>query len=572
MTKVISPRQSAELEAARVGHPDVALRPAALVVPVRQGPSGPEVFMMQRDPNAAFVPGVYVFPGGAVDTADATESLEACLAGRTEAEARQRLAIAENGLAYWVAAVRECFEEAGLLLARHADGRWPRAEARELQRWRELRHQLHAGEISLADVCSQLDVQLALDQLHYLSHWVTPRGQRRRFDTRFFLAEAPTEQPAEHDGAEAVASCWVRPSQALDDHRKGDFPLVFATRTTLEMLASFDSTQSLIRYVSELKEIPTIMPRMATGRRGVQAVGPRDPAWAEIGRVDPAGAGTARYEIEPGVPVAIGENVWRLTCNNPGYMTGPGTNTYLLGNEQGVTVIDPGPSDDAHVAAILAASPGPITQILVTHTHADHSPAARALQAQSAQPIKLIGWPAQHQGHDMAFQPDYEPTDGEWISTGAGRLQVLHTPGHAANHLCYWLEGEAMLFTGDHIMQGSTVVISPPDGNMTQYLRSLERLLELPIEWLAPAHGFLMDKPQQVIRDLIDHRLRRETLVWRALSTEGTTEAELLSKVYTQLVPALKPVAARSLHAHLLKLEEDGRAERVDQELWRRIA
>ncbi len=569
MTDARSPRQSADLEAARVGHADVALRPAALVVPVRQGPSGPEVFMMQRDPRAAFVPGVYVFPGGAVDAADGADALSACLMGRDAQGACERLALTENGLAYWVAAVRECFEESGLLLARHTDGRWPQAQGERTRRWLELRHQLHAGEISLADVCRELDVRLALDHLHYLSHWITPRGQRRRFDTRFFLAEAPEAQEAEHDGAEAVASCWVRPAQALDAHKRGEFPLVFATRTTLELLASFDDTRRLLEHVARLDHIPAVMPRMANGRRGVQAVGPRDPAWAEIGRIDPAGAGMARYDIEPGVAVAIAPNVWRLTCANPGYMTGPGTNTYLLGNEDGVTVIDPGPADDAHVQAILTASPGPIRQILVTHTHADHSPAVQLLRTHHQ--ARVIGWAPHNPGQDDTFQPDHEPSDGDWIPTGAGRLKVLHTPGHAANHLCYWLEPERLLFTGDHVMQGSTVVISPPDGNMADYLRSLERLLDEPLEWLAPAHGFLMDEPHRVIRELIDHRLRREALVWRALSSEGVSEGDLLSRVYTQLVPALKPVAARSLQAHLLKLQEDGRAEPVAQGVWRRM-
>lgn len=551
---------------ARIGHGPVPLRQAALVIPVRQGPQGPEVFMMQRHGKAAFVPGVHVFPGGAVDAADAAAA--ACCLGLDDETASARLGLAQGGLAYWVGAIRECFEEAGLLLARRAPGQWVEpAEVGDVT-WHQLRQALHQGELSVLELCQRLHAQLALDHVHYLSHWITPPGQSRRFDTRFFLAEAPDNQDARHDGQETVASCWIRPAAALDAYRRDAFPLVFATRTTLEMLAAFDSTRSLVHHVAQLRDIPAIVPRMARGTRGVQAVGPRDPAYAEIGRIDPDGHGHAFYEIAPGRAVALAPGVWRLTAPNPGYMTGPGTNTYLLGNAEGVTVIDPGPADPDHVAAILAAAPGPIRQILVTHTHSDHSPAAALLRQQAD--VALLGWAPRHPGQDGSFVPDREPADGERLSTTVGPLRVLHTPGHAANHLCFLFEPEGMLFTGDHIMQGSTVVISPPDGNMATYLQSLERLLDLEMAWLAPAHGFLLDQPHQVIRDLIAHRLRREALVLKALqqAADGLTESALLARVYTQLLPALRPVALRSLQAHLEKLRDEGRVVQ-DQAVWR---
>lgn len=553
---------------ARVGHGPVPLRQAALVIPVRKGPAGPEVFMMQRHGKAAFVPGVHVFPGGAIDPADADAALAVCCLGLNDAAASARLGLPHGGLAYWVGAIRECFEEAGLLLACDPAGSWVRSQQIGLQRWQEFRLALHQGQLSLADLCRQWQVGLALDRLHYLSHWVTPPGQSRRFDTRFFLAEAPEDQAAEHDGQETVASCWIRPAAALDAYQRGDFPLVFATRTTLDLLASFDTTQSLLQHVAQQRQVPAIMPRMAKGRSGVQAVGPANPAYPEIEHLDPEGQGLAFYDIEPGRVVPLAPGVWRLTAPNPGYMTGPGTNTYLLGDASGVTVIDPGPADPAHVQAILAAAPGPLQQVLVTHTHHDHSPAV-ALLRQHAN-FQTLGWAARHPGQDASFVPDREPQDGERLVTRAGTLKVIHTPGHAANHLCFLLEPQRLLFTGDHIMQGSTVVINPPDGNMATYLQSLQKLLQEPLDWLAPAHGFLLNEPHRVIRDLITHRLRREALVLRALAEapEGLEETTLLARVYTPLLPALRPVAARSLQAHLIKLAEEGKADTHDGR-WR---
>jgi len=553
-------------EADRIGHADVALRPAALVVPVRQGAHGIEVFMMQRTSRAAFVPGVHVFPGGSVDAADAEAGAWVAGGDIDDAVASARLGLPKGGLGFWIAALRECFEEAGLLLARRPDGEWLRTEDIGLERWNQARLDIHAGRTTLADLCNEFQAELALDKLLYLSHWVTPRGQNRRFDTRFFLAEVPPAQVSGHDGSETVASAWVDPARALEAFRRGEFPLVFATRTTLEYLSGFATVQELLAKVAALRDIPAIMPRMARGSRGVQAIGPRDPSYNEIARIDAEGAGRAYYDIEPGRPVTLAPGVIRLTAPNPGYMTGPGTNTYLLGDAEGVTVIDPGPALPEHVAAIVACAPGPIRQVLVTHTHSDHSPAVRLLREQAG--FQALGWAPRNPGQD-AFEPDHEPQDGERIATRAGTLRVLHTPGHAANHLCFLLEEQRLLFTGDHIMQGSTVVINPPDGDMAVYLASLERLLHEPIDWLAPAHGFTMEPAATIIRELIDHRLRREALVLRALeNTPDGLEAEaLLARVYTQLPPPLKPVAARSLRAHLLKLQAEGRV-RLENERW----
>lgn len=535
----------------------VNARPASILILVRDGLDGLEVFMMQRTRAADFVPGANVFPGGAVDPIDGQpESLGHC-GSVDDAMASRTLGIPSGGLAYWVGAIRECFEESGLLLATDADGQYVNLEDPALtDRYVELRRQLNAGEITLGELCQRCDIRLAVDRMMYFSHWITPMGINRRYDTRFFLAEAPAAQVPLHDGAETVASVWIRPEDALARHKQGDFTLVYATKVTLEELAGYRNVEELMSFARSERTIRAIMPRIAQGSKGKRPLGPGDAAYAEVGKLDPMGKGNASYEIVPGTPVRIGPGVWRLTAPNPGYMTGPGTNTYLLGDEEGVTVIDPGPADPVHVDRLIEHAPGPIRQILVTHTHSDHSPAARLLKDRTG--ARVMGLPAPTPTQDQTFAPEHLPSHGEHIPTRAGVLRVLHTPGHASNHLCYLLEDQKLLFTGDHIMQGSTVVINPPDGNMRIYLDSLRALLDEDLEFLAPAHGFLIDRPDESIAELISHRLRREALILRSLRSHGPMSAEvLLTKVYASLPDPLKPVAARSLQAHLDKLREE---------------
>jgi glyoxylase-like metal-dependent hydrolase (beta-lactamase superfamily II) len=252
----------------------------------------------------------------------------------------------------------------------------------------------------------------------------------------------------------------------------------------------------------------------------------------------------------------------RVTADNGSVMTGPGTNSYFVGDPGGpCALIDPGPDDPAHVSALLAAAPGPITRILVTHTHKDHSPAAQAMHAATGAP--LFGRVADHpEWQDAAFKPDAVLAHGERVVLGNDcTLRVVHTPGHASNHLCYLLDQEKLLFTGDHLMQGSTVVINPPDGDMQAYLQSLRALLDLDLKWLAPGHGFLIDQPHQVVNRTVAHRLQREAKVVDAIRKTGGGDVDtLLPVVYSDVPERMHPVAARSLRAHLLKLRADGRA------------
>ncbi|MCP4302945.1 MAG: MBL fold metallo-hydrolase [Gammaproteobacteria bacterium] len=263
----------------------------------------------------------------------------------------------------------------------------------------------------------------------------------------------------------------------------------------------------------------------------------------------------------------LGPGIRRLVAPNPSMMTGPGTNTYLFGNED-VAVLDPGPVIASHAETIQQIADAPIRWILVTHTHPDHSPAAAGLAKLTG--AKLLGMPApvgQHQ--DATFRPDRVLEDGDRLATDEFVIEAVHTPGHASNHLCYRHAGNNWLFTGDHIIDGSTVVIDPPDGNMRHYLQALQRVKDLQCKALAPGHGEIINDPDRAIDWIIDHRLEREDKVRAALAANpNLTARELVPHVYKDVDRKLYGWAERSMLAHLLKLEEEKNALRVN-ERWR---
>jgi glyoxylase-like metal-dependent hydrolase (beta-lactamase superfamily II) len=264
-------------------------------------------------------------------------------------------------------------------------------------------------------------------------------------------------------------------------------------------------------------------------------------------------------DIVAGDSVSIAPGIVRITAPNPGVMTGPGTNTYIIGQRE-LVVIDPGPEIGSHIDALRAAVGERLKWILCTHTHLDHSPAARALK--DATGAQIAGRIASQDGRqDADFAPDRILNDGDTVRADAVTLHAVHTPGHASNHLCYLLEERRMLFTGDHVMQGSTVVISPPDGDMQAYFASLEKLLALDLAALAPGHGRVIETPHDEVRRLVVHRLKREQKVLDALARKNpATLDELVRLAYDDVSERLHPVARRSLHAHLIKLAREGRA------------
>lgn len=271
--------------------------------------------------------------------------------------------------------------------------------------------------------------------------------------------------------------------------------------------------------------------------------------------------------IVPGEVVEIAPDVRRITAPNPGVMTGPGTNSYILGDDD-LMLIDPGPEIDSHRDALLAAVGKKLRWILCTHTHRDHSPLARAIKDATGAQILGYGRVPSDGRQDEAFAPDRALDDGDVVDCGVFRVRAVHTPGHASNHLCYLLEGRGVLFTGDHVMQGSTVVISPPDGDMQAYLDSLERLNTLDVGAFAPGHGHVIETPQAEVQKLIAHRLRREEKIFAALSLVGpATLEELVRTAYDDVSERIHNVAMRSLHAVLIRLQKLGRVSR-DGDRW----
>ena len=265
-----------------------------------------------------------------------------------------------------------------------------------------------------------------------------------------------------------------------------------------------------------------------------------------------------------GVASALSPMVRRIVANNPGLMTGPGTNTYLVGIDE-IAVIDPGPADDAHLDAIAGCGGDRIRWILLTHTHEDHSPGAVGLRKRTGAPVLGFG-----PGHGKGkVRLDDTLADGDVIEATEFHLTAIHTPGHASNHLCYLLNEERTLFTGDHLMQGSTVVISPPDGDMAAYLESLERVKAIRprLRAIAPGHGHVITDPIAAIDEVIEHRLAREAQVLEELRSRGTaTVTELVEAIYTDVPAELHPVARRTVWAHLRKLAAEGAVtgERLD--------
>jgi len=541
--------------------PKLTPRPAATILLLREASGAPEVFMLQRTSKAAFLPGAFVFPGGALDPDDSSERALQRVRGLDDAQASARMGLASGGLAYWVAAARECFEESGILLV--FDARNAPIDPRRAENLEPFRQELNAGTLQFSEFLQREDLYIHAHEIAYYSHWITAPGRARRFSTRFFVACAPEGQHGAHDRSETVHSVWISPREALERGSRGEIELIFPTRSTLTDLAAVPTPRAALEHARSLGDIEVEAACWALDHEGSQRLFRRaDPPYHEIHWSDPEEKGDTCFVIQPGIPKRLDRYVTRLTAPNPGAMTGPGTNTYLVGEEE-IAVIDPGPPLESHVAKILEAGAGRIRWILTTHTHMDHSPAAAALKAATG--AQLLGRRAPPgASQDQGYAPDRILSDGERVSIGRLQLRAIHTPGHASNHLCYLLEETRMLFTGDHVMQGSTVVINPPDGDMRAYLASLEKLLGEDLAIIAPGHGYLIGAPHKEVKRLVAHRLAREAKVAAALGRRGAASLEeLVGDVYDDVSPKLHPVAMRSLSAHLDKLVAEGRARQA---------
>lgn len=260
---------------------------------------------------------------------------------------------------------------------------------------------------------------------------------------------------------------------------------------------------------------------------------------------------------ERGAVVAMLPGISRLVAANPGPFTYHGTNTYLIEDGDGFSVLDPGPDDAGHLADIMRATGGRVARIILSHTHADHLAGVPALKAATGAKVWSF-----HQSQDDSHTPDMPLHDGDEVAGWT----AIHTPGHASDHLCFARDG--VVFTADHIMSWSTSVVSPPHGNMRAYFDSMRRMLARDDRVYLPGHGPMVDDPMPFARALLTHRAQREAAIAGALAAGPTTSMGLVDALYATVNPKLRPAAQRTVIAHLEKLREDGRAV-VEGEMWR---
>jgi len=529
------------------------------VLLLRDTPQGIEVLMTRRSATASFVPGAYVFPGGGIDAADAT----------CHTIAQRRATQSDEALTQAVAAIRESFEELGVLLARHADGSWA------------TQHDIAVMDRqgSFATQCEAHGLTLAASDMFVLARWITDRELSKRFDVPFLVARMPPDQVPVADETEQFEPVWVRPADALARHQSGTFFMIFPTIRTLERLKDLATVDAVLQACAVSEEpLFTSCPRagLLAGREARYME--HESPFGELALVCPDGHIVHPLDWQSERPVPLLNNVMRLTAPNPGAMTGPGTNSYLVGDPcTGYIAIDPGPQDSEHLTRLWRAAGGDIRMIVCTHSHPDHSPGAKPLQAMCSPQPPILGLPnaATARAHSV-FLPDRVLQNGELLTLvqkapeadllceTSHTLKVIPTPGHAANHVCLVLLEDGLLFSGDHILNGSTTVIDPPDGDMNDYLNSLDLLrdacTEYRIKFILPAHGYVIggpdDEAHMAIARLKQHRLQREAKVLAAMQAhpDGTLD-DWLAQVYADVPERMWPVAKRSLMAHVARIE-----------------
>lgn len=543
-----------------------AIKAATLVWTRTQDASKPkthlEVLLTKRSLKASFAPGAYVFAGGKIDPKDRDYAKRYLNLHPTSSLSLEQATDA-------CTALRESFEELGLVLLKTEPGaRVQSSELVKLKRSKDLFAQL-----------SNLKWTLCLEDTHVLCHWITDRDLPIRFDVPFLVAECPEGLQPQADGHEQFDPLWIRPQEALKKHQDGQLHLVYPTIKTLERLLSIQSAHDLMHATR--RNEPWFSSCARAGFLGgkesryMEHEGP----FGELALVCPEGQLKHHLDWQSERATPLLKNVSRLTAPNPGLMTGPGTNTYIVGTlESGFIVIDPGPALPEHLERIRHATHGDIRHIVCTHSHADHSPGAKPLQAMCGKSKPLIwGLPSAPTARiNSEFVPDRSCTNGQtWtlrneVTQIEHTLRAVYTPGHAANHICLVLLEEGLLFSGDHILNGSTTVVDPPDGNMNAYLDSLDTLrllcLSEKIEFILPAHGYVLGNalgapydPVHLIDNLKNHRLKREAKIKDVMRQDPKGDLSTwVKKAYDDVPERVWPAALRSLCAHVERLVEQG--------------
>lgn len=543
--------------------------PAATLLLLRDRPQGGwEVLITRRSDRASFAPSMYVFPGGGIEPQDADIPADTAIF-RPDTDAPTRAAS--------IAALRETFEEMGVLLANRADGSPAnQADIDTLDRHAPLWPQLQAHGL-----------QLNAAAVWQVGHFTAPPHLSKRFAVPFFVALMPQDQTAIPDNSEQFEAIWVAPAEALAQHKAQQIAMMLPTVRTLAYLSDYPHSQAVVEAACA-GPLWIHAPRFALQQGKEQSLLENHLAYGETVMVTPDGQTKHDIAWQSAHAVPLRKNVLRLTAPNANVMTGPGTNSYLVGNAQtGYIAIDPGPADAEHVTRLLQAAGGDVRHIVCTHSHLDHSPGAFLLQALCAEqghakPL-IYGVPSAPTAHPSShFVPDVVLHDGQTIavhisggenpvSTAATShtLRAIYTPGHAANHLCLLLEEDALLFTGDHILNGSTTIIDTPDGNMRDYIDSLDKLTTIctaqQVEFLLPAHGYVMHDALNVIAKLKAHRLAREAKVIAAMQQQpqGSTR-DWVALAYADTPEHLWKLAERSLIAHVERIRALGLSHVID--------
>ena len=495
-------------EPPRAAEPAIPFRDSAVVVLIRGHGETLETYWAERGEAVPYMPGFMSFIGGSVDAVD----LELPIEGSDERERVRR-----------ACAIRESFEEAGALVAL--------AEPVDLAPLPEARRQLLAGEKTFPELARQHGWRFRADTLVFAGRWQSPPFRPTRFDTNYYLARVPETEQLSIIPGELARGQWVRPLAAIDGWRHGE--TTFAAPILWTLIALAEGEDGLER-------------RLIAG---------------------PTRSGTPvrRIELKWGV-------VLHPMKTRP-LPPATHTNAYLVGEKE-MALIDPGSGDADDVRDLFTLiealeSEGRIlTTVLLTHHHPDHIGGLDAVRARRKVRVAAHAETARHVSVDIVLK------DGDWIPLARGindwSLRAIHTPGHTRDHLCFLHPATGSLFTGDHIPGGTgTVIIDPPEGDMAAYIASLERLLSENVTTLFPGHGAPQGGAKRRIRGLIRHRLEREAKVVAALASEPRAIAELVERAYADTPKELWPYAERSLLAHLLKLESEGKARR-EGEGWAR--
>lgn len=499
-------------------------RAAASVILLR---SPDEVYMTRRPTTLRVAAGFYVFPGGHVDAQDRT------LAGATSPRWHVPALDSEYG-PFVAAAVREVFEEVGLLLAVDEGGRnlW-QAEGATVHAdvLQVARDRLNRDEVTLFELLQEHRWTVAADTLAYVSRWVTPPAARRRFDTRFFVADvtgciAPQPDPGEVSRAE-----WIPLRQTLARDEAGTLPLMRPTKALLHTLASVGGTSEIVDYYKRIDS-----ERLEVVERNTPEV------------------------LES---VLASQGVTVIPIPSPTLLPATATNVYMIVRGAEAVLVDAGDGGEAGVELVVEAweraGRPRLNALVLTHNHPDHAGALRPLLQRLRCPLAahVAGRHVLQERYGLTL--DIELHGGEQFHIGRRRLEAIHSPGHAADHISLYERETGLLFSGDNVVGAGSTWVGPPDGDMDDYLGSLRRLQTLSLSVIAPGHGRLLDEPQRRIQTLVDRRLAREAEILALIRERPHTVADIFEQLYEGVVaPSVAEMARRTVLGHIIKLERDG--------------